>query len=118
MKRRHKSGDRRAELRKELHLTPEQVQKIKTIRDEARNASKGQMETAQATAKAFREALTSNVSDDELRRLHTKMLDARRELMKSRFEGMLKIRQLLTPEQREKFQQLRGRGLGESRRGR
>ncbi len=50
--------------------------------------------------------MTGNASDDQLRQQHQEMQALRQQVETRRFETMLQIRKVLTPEQRAKAAQL------------
>ncbi|MFN8010222.1 MAG: Spy/CpxP family protein refolding chaperone [Holophagaceae bacterium] len=101
--------DRMAEF---LKLTDAQKASIKALHERQQAGAKARHETVQAAAKAFREAVQDpKISTDQLRRLHQAVADARFEALASRRAMMLDVRNLLTPEQREKAAVLRGMGM-------
>ena len=51
----------------------------------------------------MRSLLTSNANPNQLRQQHQAMQDLRQQLGNSRFESMLEVREILTPEQRQKM---------------
>ncbi|MBK8725087.1 MAG: Spy/CpxP family protein refolding chaperone [Holophagaceae bacterium] len=105
--------DRRLEhLAEVLKLSADQKASIKAIHERNREAGKSRQEAAKNAAKAFREASEDpKVSTDQLRRLHQAMADARFEAMAARRTMRLEVRNLLTPEQREKAATLKGMGM-------
>jgi Spy/CpxP family protein refolding chaperone len=95
-----------------LKLTDAQKASIKAIHEKNQDGAKTRREAAQAAGKAFREAAQDpKVSTDQLRRLHQAAADARFDALSTHRAMMLEIRNLLTPEQREKAATLRGMGL-------
>lgn len=101
--------DRMAEF---LKLTDAQKASIKALHEKQQAGAKARHEAVQAATKAFREAAQDpKISTDQLRRLHQAAADARFEALASRRAMMLEVRNLLTPEQREKAAVLRGMGL-------
>lgn len=91
---------------KELNLTQEQKDKLKTMR----KANKVDHKKVRAEMKANREkmkaAFTSDASADELKKLHETIKKFKMDKMDQRFNKMLEIRSVLTKEQRVKFQEL------------
>jgi Spy/CpxP family protein refolding chaperone len=101
--------DRMAEA---LKLTEAQKASIKALHEKQQAGAKARRESAQAAAKAFREAAQDpKVSTEQLRRLHQAAADARFEAMAAHRSMMLEVRNLLSPEQREKAALLRGMGM-------
>jgi len=107
-----------AEMMKELNLSAEQREKLVEIR----KANRAKMETLRDKMNDFHkkmeEALQSNASADEARKLHKEYRPLRQEMEDQRFEQILKVREILTPDQRKKFRQGmkarsgKGRGMG------
>lgn len=93
-----------------LNLTPEQKSQMKTLREEMqRNVEKNKVAVAEAKAK-FDSVLDGESSDEVIRSAHTELVKQRNELETQQLEHMLKVRALLTPEQRKTFSSLRPRG--------
>lgn len=101
--------DRMAEF---LKLTDAQKASIKALHEKQQAGAKARHEAVQAAAKAFREAAQDpKISTDQLRRLHQAAADARFEALAAHRAMLLEVRNLLTPEQREKAALLRGMGM-------
>ena len=98
---------------KELNLTEEQLTKIKEIK-KARKNDKDQRKQMNTQFKALKEemktAFKSNKSNVEIRALHNKIIDFKDKRRNQRFEMMLQIRDILTSEQRAKFDFAYGKG--------
>lgn len=95
-----------------LKLSVDQKASIKAIHERNREAGKSRHEAARNAAKAFREASEDpKVNTDQLRRLHQAMADARFEAMAAQRTMRLEVRNLLSPEQREKAATLKGMGM-------
>jgi Spy/CpxP family protein refolding chaperone len=101
----------------ELKLTAEQVSKIKTIHEKHRpvdDSFRADRAKLREAHEALRAAMQSDVSADELRKKFEAIqavrpkCEDRQEMAKRRFEEILAIREILTPEQRKAF---RGRML-------
>lgn len=113
-----KTGERRIErLRAELNLTPEQETQIRAIYEEAKTESADERQELQAAYTAMKSALAGDASDAQLRQQHETIQDLRGELGDLAFETLLEVRQELTPEQRERFAELRAEGRGRRRPG-
>lgn len=115
--RRHRRGQR---WMKELNLTDEQSEKIKEIRRSHRERVKSAREEMKATREALQSTMQSGASNSELKSKHEAKINARNKFERSRFDQMLEIRSVLTPEQRKKFKGMRGemRKGGKGRKGR
>lgn len=111
---------RQERFRQELNLTPEQTEQIDQIREQGKQAKQVQREEFRAAREKMQTLMASDASDDELRAQHQVMQDLRREMGEARFENKLKIRQVLTPEQRTKMAELKKQRKGRwgDRRGR
>jgi protein CpxP len=96
----------RREVFAPLNLTAEQKSQLKALYQ----ASKAQAQTLRSqvrdTGQALAAALTGDASDAQLVDLHQKFDAARAALTDFRFQGILKVRQMLTPEQRGHFNDL------------
>lgn len=98
---------------KELNLTDDQKEKIKAIRQKHKG-DKGEREhygkKIKELKKQMKEKLGSSASSDEIKALRSE-IKALKEKKKARrakkFDKMLEIREVLTVEQRKKFQELR-----------
>ncbi len=107
---------------KELDLTPEQMEKIKAIRQEQHGQMVSLKEEVQKEKTALQEAVKSSASSNESLTTQFKTFQAsKNKLADVRFASMLKIREVLTPAQREKVrEQLAGHlagGFPKGRRG-
>jgi len=105
---------RREQFRQALNLTPEQTTQIDQIKEQGKQAKAGKREEFQAARAQMQTLMAGDTSEDELRTQHRVLQDLRQEMSEARFENKLKIRQVLTPEQRTKMaelkQQHKGRG--------
>ena len=91
----------------ELGLTDEQVTQMKELHEKNKESYKEKKKVMWEKKKALQEALQGESSDDSLRALHEEVLTAKESLAKARFEKVLEIRKILTPEQRQKFKGLK-----------
>ncbi len=104
-RRRRKGGMK--QIFQQLDLSTEQQERIKAIRQESKqNNSSLRQEMKQAQEK-MRKLMVSDTSDSELRKQHEQIQSLKQKLGNQRFETMLKIRQVLTPEQRTKMAELK-----------
>lgn len=105
MGRRGKGGMKK--IFQQLNLSSEQQERIKAIRQESKESNSSlHQEMMQAKEEMNKLMATSNTSDSELRQQHEKIQSLKQQLGNKRFETMLKIRQVLTPEQRTKMAEL------------
>ena len=91
---------------KQLDLSDEQKEKLKSMREESKDKSKpnkGEMKELHTKLQA---AFTSNASDSELITLHTQIKELRMKHMDRKFNRMIGIRSVLNETQRKKFFEL------------
>ncbi len=93
-------------MMKKLELTAEQKEKMKDLRKNNPDMKAKRAEMREVRKK-FKEALGSDASKGELTKLHNELQSKKTEIAKIRFEKMLSIREILTPEQRKIFQEMR-----------
>ena len=110
----HKHGE---EFKKELNLSEEQVEKFKALREK-----KGEMRELKSrfkeSKKAFKEAMKDpKISNDDLKVRFDEFMKLRDEVQRKRFSHMLEKRAILTPEQFEKFIELRKKWKGKRGKG-
>ena len=109
-------GNRMNKLLQQLELSPEQSQQIETIQQQFRSENEPLWQEMQANRQQMRSLLTSETSAEELRQQHQQAQSLHQQLSDNRFETMLQIREVLTPEQRtqlaEMMEQHRGRKRG------
>lgn len=104
-----KRGKGHSKIFKELGLSEDQMIKVKALRKEDRGLNKEVKRTIRANREKMKEVFASGSSDSELRTLHKEMKTLRNQRDDKKFEKMLKIRSILTPEQRVKFQKLKSK---------
>ena len=80
----------------QLNLSPEQMQQMQAIR----NQYKDRMSQAQ---QQLQDLMAGNASEDQILAQYNQVETLRQQLGRVRFESMLKMRQVLTPEQRRQF---------------
>lgn len=95
-----------------LKLTEDQQKEIKAIQDSQKDAFIAKKEAVHKARKELRKAMRSDKTDAELRKLHESTQKVKSEFSKFRFEQVLAIRAVLTPEQKKKF-----KGFGRHKKG-
>ncbi|NET34424.1 MAG: Spy/CpxP family protein refolding chaperone [Cyanothece sp. SIO1E1] len=109
-----RQGSRGPRWLQELDLSPEQSEQIQSIREQARPEKESLREQLREARTQLQSLLSSNATDGQLRQQHQQIQELHQQLSDQRFENMLAIRQILTPEQRtqaaEFISQRRGRG--------
>ncbi len=101
---RGRNDDTRDKMKAELNLTKEQQKKLETHRIEQRAA----MEKSMLEIKEKREELKAALEQPKLDRIglqkiNDELKDAQNEMADLRLEGILYVREVLTPEQFKKF---------------
>lgn len=93
-----------------LKLSAEQKAQLKVLREEMqRKVETNKVDVAAARAK-LDSVLDGESSDEVIRAAHAVLMKQRNELETQQLEHMLKVRALLTPEQRKTFSSSRPRG--------
>lgn len=90
----------------QLDLSSEQSSQIKAIHDRNKQENETLHEEVKAQKKAMGELFASDASESELQQKHQEIQSLKQELKAARFEGMLEIREILTPEQKAKMNEL------------
>ena len=115
-------GRRGGQFMDALDLSDAQKNDLQRIRNEYQPRFMEQREALFEARQTLREMMVNdNASSTELRRQHDQVLNLRQEIANLRFESMLEMREVLTPEQREDFAELmdeRHENRGRGRRGR
>lgn len=93
-------------LTEQLDLTPEQTEQIEAISERSKTDNQALVEQLQTNRQEMRSLLTNNASAEELRTNHQDLQNLQQELGNNRFETMLEIREILTPEQRTQMAEL------------
>lgn len=91
------------EKMKSLNLTDEQKTKLKALRQERRAEVQKMREELEQAKTAFKESIQANASKDAIMQAFQKMIDKKSQLAKTRLDGILAARDLLTDEQKAKL---------------
>lgn len=117
-RRRGRGGD----IMEKLDLSEAQKDQLQSIRSEYQPRLVEREEALSDAYATLREMMTDDASSSAVRRQHQQVQTLRQEMSDLRFESMLQMREVLTPEQREEFAELmedrragRGRGRGRGR---
>ena len=114
----NKHGDKRGmrggidRLVQQLDLTSEQSEQIEAIREQSETENQALFEQLQTNRQEMQSLLASNANPEQLRANHQNGQSLRQELDTMRFETMLEIRELLTPEQRTQMAQMQQQRRG------
>jgi len=92
---------------KQLNLTKEQRSKMKTLRANNKGSMKSLRQQKKKIRQQMNTALSSNTDESKLRSLHSEITKIHGQLKDAKFERMLAIRKILTPEQRTQFFELK-----------
>ena len=93
-------------LIEQLDLTSEQSEQIEAISERAKTENEALFEQLQTNRQEMQSLLASDASPEELRANHQQVQNLQQELGNNRFETMLEIREILTPEQRTQMAEL------------
>ena len=96
-------GEGIKKLTEKLDLTNEQSTQIEAIREKYRAANEENYQQLKQAREEMRSLLTSDANPNRLRQQHQEMQSLRQQLGNSRFEAMLEVREILTPEQRQQM---------------
>ncbi|MBD2652169.1 Spy/CpxP family protein refolding chaperone [Synechocystis sp. FACHB-383] len=89
-----------------LNLTDSQKQQLEAIRQKYQGQMQSLSEQLRTSQNELRTLMAGNGSDSEIRAKHSQVANLRQQLGELRFNSMLESRQVLTPEQRQKFSEL------------
>ncbi len=102
-------------LMEELDLTSEQQERLQAIRLQYHNEiSQRQQELAQST-QDLGELMAGTASADQIRIQHNQVQAISQQLEELRFESLLAMREVLTPQQRQRFASMMQQRRGEFR---
>lgn len=91
---------------KQLNLTPDQLQKLKAVRDRDLTQIRELSQKVRQANKELRELLASTEGSDVIRAKHTQVMALQQELQNQHFERMLAMREILTPQQRSQLNEI------------
>ena len=91
---------------KQLNLSTEQLQKLKTIRERDLVRIRELAQQSRQANKELRDLLAGSASSDTIRSKHDQVLNLQQELQKQHFERMLAMREILTPQQRSQLKEI------------
>jgi len=109
----NKKGDR---LMLNLDLSPEQKKQLAAIRDKYENRTEKLQTQLMSQQQELRTLMGGSANKETVRKKHNQVMALRQELNSLRFEMMLDSREVLTPQQRQKFAQQVGEWGGRKRR--
>jgi periplasmic protein CpxP/Spy len=105
-----RSGERRARradnLLEQLNLTDAQKRQIAAIRQKYQGQMKQLREGLRSDRQELESLMAGNATDGQIRAKHQEIERSRQKLSDLRFQSLLEMRQVLTPDQRSKFARL------------
>jgi len=93
-------------LVRELNLSPDQTQRLQQLRKNAQGKNKERRQALQTTKRELTQLLQGNGSSNQIRQKRQQVQNLQREIADTNFENTLAIREILTPDQRVKLQQI------------
>jgi periplasmic protein CpxP/Spy len=93
-------------LVKELNLSPDQIQRLQKLRTNAQGKTKERRQALRTARQELTQLLQGNASSDQIRQKRQQVQTLQREIADTNFENTLAIREILTPEQRVKLQEI------------
>ncbi len=94
------------ELFEQLNLSQDQMQKMQQIRERYKNQMQQQQQALRQAEEEFAKLMASTASQDQLREKHRQVQGLRDKLGEWRFESLLEMREVLTPDQRRQMAEL------------
>ena len=89
-----------------MNLTDDQKNKLAAIRDEYQEQIRSLRQKMRSERQTLRNLMAGTSSETEIRNQHQQVSKLGQSLYNLRFESMLEMREILTPEQRSQFVQL------------
>lgn len=101
-------GHKISEIHEQLGLTPDQKAQLKSHREKHRS----QMEALHQQIKTKREQFTQELQKEnfdlnKVKQIHSELKSLKAQMEDYRLDGILQVRQILTPEQFHKFRELK-----------
>ncbi len=91
---------------KQLNLTPEQLQKLKSVRDRDQTQMRELGQKLRQANKELQDLLAGTEGSDVIRANHKQVMELQQELQNKHFERMLAMRDILTPQQRSQLKDI------------
>jgi periplasmic protein CpxP/Spy len=104
-----KEGEnKREKMFQQLNLSVDQQAQIKSIMEQSKTSNQGLRQQVKAARDQLKTLMvSSDASDDAIRQAHQQVQTLGQQMGDQRFDSMLKVRAVLTPEQRTKLAELR-----------
>ena len=101
-------------LMRELNLSADQMTKIQQVRTRYRDQLKSDRDAARQAQQELRTLMAGTATDDQIREKYRQVKDLRAKAADTQFNSMLEMRNVLTPEQRQKFAERMDKQRGEA----
>ena len=99
-------SDRLNKMLQQLDLSSGQSEQIEAIKEQSKTSGEALHEQMQTQHQEMRSLLNSDATSAQLTQQHQQLQDLRQQLGDRRFETMLQVREILTPEQRVEMAEL------------
>ncbi|MEM1169115.1 MAG: Spy/CpxP family protein refolding chaperone [Cyanobacteria bacterium P01_H01_bin.35] len=99
-------GQNQNRIFEQLNLTETQTQKIIAIRNQNQQEIRQSLQDLRNAQEELNTMITGKENDNQLRKKHSEVLQLRQELAELQFNTLLKIREVLTPEQLQQWSKL------------
>lgn len=104
-------GRDKSQLFQDLNLTPEQNQQIETIQNQNREQISQRKQALRQARQELVELMAGTASESQIREKYSQVAALQQQVSDLRFDSMLAMREVLTPEQRRQFaEQKQNRG--------
>ncbi|WP_448532643.1 Spy/CpxP family protein refolding chaperone [Parathermosynechococcus lividus] len=84
-----------------LNLTPEQRQQLQAVRQQYQSRMEQTRNQLRTAKEELRQMMSGTASDDQIRAKHQQVRELENQMASLRFESMLAMRSILTPQQRQ-----------------
>lgn len=109
-------GEGMNKILQQLDLTSEQSQQIEAIQEQSKTAGETLHEQMQTQKQQMRSLFDSDATPEQLTQQHQQLQNLRQQFGDNRFETMLQVREILTPEQRAEMAELMSQKVGRKNR--
>lgn len=92
-----------AQLFEELNLTPEQTQQIQAIQNQYQDQISQRRQAVRQARQELLELMAGTASESQVREKYRQVETLKQQVEETRFDSMLAMREVLTPEQRRQF---------------
>ncbi len=96
-------SDRKAQLMRELNLTPEQTQRLQTIQSQYRNQTEQRNQAVRQAHQELIDLMAGTAPENQIREKYRQVETLKQQAAEVRFTSLLAMREVLTPEQRRQF---------------